>query len=66
MIDPETISCMMVDVIRATLDTCNWQECSDECRQYLWQVAWSCPVVFNNETYNSLWDTLITMCFPGH
>ena len=66
MIDHETISCMMNDVIRTTLDTCHWEECSDACGQYLWRVAWGCPVVFNNLTYNSLWETLISICFPEH
>ncbi len=62
----EDISCMMIDVIKDTLDTCDWQECSEMCRTYLWQVAFECPVVFHNETYKSLWDTLIHICFPKH
>ena len=65
MIDPETISCMMVDVIRITLDTCHWEKCGDECLQYLWNVAWDCPIVFNDLTYKTLWETLITLCSPG-
>ena len=66
MIDQGTISCMITDVIRTTLDTCDWQECSEACGQYLWRVAWGCPVVFNNLTYRSLWNTLMNMCFSSH
>ena len=66
MIDQGTISCMITDVIRTTLDTCDWQECSEACGQYLWRVAWGCPAVFNNLTYRSLWDTLNNKGFSGH
>ena len=63
----EPISCMIVDVIRTTLDSCEWQECSDVCSEYLWNVAWNCPVVFHNENYKTLWTTLLDICVgDGH
>ena len=62
----DEVSCLLVDVIKTTLDTCSWQECSEDCQQYLWSVAFECPEVFHNLTYRSLWDTLIHICFPQH
>jgi len=57
---------MLVSVINTTLDTCNYQNCSDACINYLFSVVDNCPVVFNNETYSQLWRTLIQLCYGGH
>jgi 5-methylthioribose kinase len=57
---------MLVSVINTTLDTCNYQNCSDACINYLFSVVNNCPVVFNNETYSQLWRTLIQLCYGGH
>jgi len=63
----EAINCMLVNVINTTLDTCNYTLCSNTCRDYLWTVANNCPQVFNNETYEELWRTLISICYgQGH
>ncbi len=62
----DNFSCMLIDVIKNTLDTCKWNDCDGLCRDYLWTVAFECPTVFNNETYESLWKTLIHICFPDH
>jgi hypothetical protein len=58
---------MLVRVINTTLETCDYSLCTDECRNYLWAVANNCSHVFNNETYNELWRTLISICYgTGH
>ena len=62
----EAINCMLVKAINTTLDTCNYTLCSNTCRDYLWTVANNCPHVFNNETYEELWRTLISLCYGGH
>jgi hypothetical protein len=58
----EHISCMLVDVMRQTLATCDYRECDEKCTDYLMEVGLYCPVVFNNEQYASLWNTLYTIC----
>ena len=63
----ETINCMLVNVINTTLETCDYNLCADACRDYLWAVAYNCPVVFHNQTYQELWRTLISICYgEGH
>ena len=54
---------MFIDVLKETLDTCSWEECSETCQQYLLQVAYECPEVFNKDVYTSLWNSLIQVCF---
>ena len=64
MIETETeLSCMFIDVLKETLDTCSWEECSETCQQYLFQVAYECPEVFNKDVYTSLWNSLVQVCF---
>ena len=59
-------SCLLTDVIRTTLTRCSYETCSEECRNYLWGGAFECNQVFNNDTYDALWRTLIAICFPSH
>ena len=63
----ETMSCMLVDVINMTLASCDYTHCEEACKNYLWLVANNCSHVFNNQTYNELWRTLISICYlPSH
>ncbi len=63
MIETTGLSCMFVDVLRETLYTCSWNDCSEVCQQYLLQVAYECPEVFNKDVYTSLWNSLVNICF---
>jgi len=56
------ISCMIVDVIKQTLSTCDYRDCNEICIDYLMEVSNQCPVVFNNEGYLALWNTLFQIC----
>jgi len=58
----EKISCMLTDVIRYTLASCDYRECNKLCIDYLLQVLTYCPHVFNNERYTQLWSTLFNLC----
>ena len=49
MIETTGLSCMFVDVLRETLYTCSWNDCSEVCQQYLLQVAYECPEVLNKD-----------------
>ena len=60
MIKP--ISCMIIDVIKETLSTCNYTKCNQTCWDYLMYIGFHCPVVFNNERYTQLWETLFNIC----
>ena len=61
------IDCMLVSVINNTLDLCDYENCTDICRNYLMIVVGNCSTVFNNETYSQLWRTLIHLCYgDGH
>ena len=57
------MDCNLSDVIRITLATCNYSDCSDACYNYLLELAFECNVVFHNERYLELWSSLIHMCF---
>lgn len=57
------ISCLITDVIKSTLSSCDYRECNELCKDYLFNVAYECPVVFNNGVYSSLWSTLFDICF---
>jgi len=56
------ISCLITDVIRLTLASCDYNDCDQLCNDYLMSVADGCPVVFNNEVYLELWNTLFRIC----
>ena len=56
------ISCMLIDVINNTLASCDYRDCNEICMDYLMHVANECPVVFNNERYLVLWNTLFQIC----
>jgi len=58
----EKISCLITDVIRDTLSTCDYRDCNEICYDYLMEVSHECPVVFNNEVYLELWNTLLKFC----
>jgi hypothetical protein len=64
MIKPvlEKISCMIVDVINDTLASCDYRDCNEICTDYLQAVSHQCPVVFHNEVYLELWNTLFRIC----
>ena len=59
----KNISCMLVDVIKTTLASCDYHNCTEICTDYLMHVSNECPVVFHNETYLLLWNTLFNICF---
>ena len=55
-------SCLITDIIRGTLSSCDYRNCNQVCWDYLMLIAHQCPVVFNNEKYLELWDTLFNLC----
>ena len=57
------MSCYILDVIMSTLSKCDYNECNDMCRDYLIDVSTNCPVVFHNQEYERLWNTLFNICF---
>jgi len=56
------ISCMLNNIITRTLSSCDYNNCDEICVNYLMLVANNCPVVFNNEVYLELWNTLFKIC----
>ena len=58
----QNISCLLTDVIRLTLATCDYRNCSDTCLNYLLYVGYNCSTIFNNEKYGELWNTLFDIC----
>ena len=58
----EQISCMITDIINLTLASCDYRDCDEICIDYLMEVANECPVVFHNEVYLELWNTLFKIC----
>ena len=58
----EQISCMINDIINLTLASCDYRDCNEICMDYLMEVAHQCPVVFHNEKYLELWNTLFKIC----
>ena len=56
------ISCMITDIINLTLASCDYRNCDEICMDYLMEVANECPVVFHNEVYLELWNTLFKIC----
>ena len=55
-------SCLITDVIRQTLSTCDYYNCNGLWMDYLMYVANNCSVVFNNEKYTELWNALFNIC----
>ena len=53
---------MLVDVINNTLATCDWRNCDQACYDYLMEISYGCPVVFHNEQYTLLWNSLFRIC----
>ena len=62
MIPTLKISCLLTDVIKYTLASCDYRECDEKCYDYLMAVSYECPVVFHNEVYLELWNTLFQTC----
>jgi len=56
------IDCMLTDVIRLTLASCDYNECNKICYDYLMLVGQECPRIFNNEEFSNLWNTLYNIC----
>ena len=56
------ISCLIPDVIKYTLSSCDYRDCNEICMDYLMAVSHQCPVVFNNDVYLQLWRTLFGIC----
>ena len=61
----DSISCYLLDVVRETLESCNYNECNDICKDYLLFIDENCPCVFDNDQYRTLWETLVEVCFGG-
>jgi len=61
----EQINCFIIDIINLTLASCDYSNCDDSCRDYLMNVANNCPVIFHNQGYLNLWNTLFHICFPS-
>lgn len=61
------VSCLITDIIRTTLASCDYTNCNKICYEYLWTISNECPHVFNNEKYVELWNTLFHNCLgEGH
>jgi hypothetical protein len=56
------MSCIITDVIRSTLAICDYRNCDEKCFDYLLDVSYDCPVVFHNEQYTLLWNSLFRIC----
>ena len=56
------MDCMLVDVIKLTLASCDYTKCSSLCYEYLMNVGLDCPNVFSNQEYADLWRTLWSIC----
>lgn len=57
-----SFNCLITNIIRNTLSICNYTLCDQNCSDYLLDVANQCPVVFHNEKYTELWNTLFHIC----
>ena len=55
------ISCLITDVIRDTLSTCDYRDCNEICNDYLMEVSHKNPIN-NNEDYLEFWNTLLKFC----
>lgn len=64
MIYPPSLinECLITDIINLTLSTCDYNNCTKLCEQFLMSVAYECPVVFHNTVYLQLWETLYLIC----
>ena len=61
------ISCLITDVIRTTLASCDYTNCNKMCYEYIWIISNECHHVFNKEKYVELWNTLFHICLgEGH
>ncbi len=62
MIKPPEIICKMLDILQTTLATCEPQNCSTSCFNYLMNLGLQCPMIFQHEEYNEMWKGLIDDC----
>ena len=58
----KNLTCFLVDVVKNTLATCDYRDCDQRCIDYLVEVSYGCPVVFHNEQYTLLWNSLFRIC----
>ena len=49
----------MLDILRTTLATCEPEKCTTSCFDYLMNLGFQCPMIFQNEEYNKMWKDLI-------
>ena len=47
------ISCYLLDVVRETLESCDYSECNDICKDYLLSIDENCSCVFDNDLVDS-------------
>ena len=57
-----TYNCLITDIIKITLASCDYSSCTQVCMDYLMYVGYNCPVVFNNDVYLELWYSLYDIC----
>jgi hypothetical protein len=55
-------NCLITDVIRTTLSSCDYNNCTQLCMDYLLYIGYNCPFVFNNDVYVELWSSLFDIC----
>jgi hypothetical protein len=56
------MNCFLTDVVKNTLASCDYTSCNQICMNYIMNVAYQCPVVFNNDVYKQLWYSLYDIC----
>jgi DNA recombination-dependent growth factor C len=56
------MNCLLTDVIKTTLASCDYTMCNQLCMDYIINVGYNCPLVFNNDVYTELWQNLFAIC----
>ena len=56
------ISCLLTDVIRLTLASCDYRDCNEICQDNLMEVAKESNSFFNNKIYGRIWNNLYKIC----
>ena len=54
--------CILNDIIQHTLANCYGVACDIICHDYLIDIANNCSIVFNNNEYLRLWNSLYNIC----
>jgi len=60
------MDCFLTHVIKNTLASCDYSNCNQLCMNYIMSVAYQCPIVFNNEVYKELWESLFDICINNN